>query len=272
GDAIRIFGSDAERAASHANRLEIDLVAAIEKQEIEIVFQPQVAILRGEIAGVEALARWRHPQLGMLGADALLAAAERADRLVELSAHIQAKALAMAAAWKDARAGLRVAVNVTSAEMAEPDFCQALLARIDESGFAHDRLTVEITESGLIADLGAAAEQLARLREAGLRVAIDDFGTGYSSLAYLKSLPLDYLKLDRRLSQDIAGGPRDRVVVSGVIEMARSLDLTVIAEGVETQDQLALLAEEGCDFYQGYLCSPPVDESELMELLAAHPA
>ena len=127
---------------------------------------------------------------------------------------------------------------------------------------------MEITESGLIDDLGAAAQLLATLRQAGCRVAIDDFGTGYSSLAYLKALPLDYLKIDKKLAQDIAGSPRDRVVVRGVIEMARSLGLTVIAEGVETDEQLDLLAKEGCQYYQGFLCAEPLTVAALVALIA----
>ena len=126
-----------------------------------------------------------------------------------------------------------------------------------------------MTESGLIEDLNGAAALLAELRAAGLRAAIDDFATGYSSLAYLKDLPLDYLKLDRKLAQDIEGSSRDRVVVRGVIGMARSLGIDVIAEGVDTEAQLALLAEEGCALYQGFLCAPPLDSAALLALVAA---
>jgi EAL domain-containing protein (putative c-di-GMP-specific phosphodiesterase class I) len=140
---------------------------------------------------------------------------------------------------------------------------------VGESGFDPKRLTVEVTEDGLIEDLGAAARLLAELREGGLRVAIDDFGTGYSSLAYLKALPLDYLKIDKRLSDDISGSARDRIVVRGVIDMARSLGLEVIAEGVESEEQLGLLAREGCTLYQGFLCAPPVTADELAALVAA---
>ena len=126
-----------------------------------------------------------------------------------------------------------------------------------------------MTESGLIEDLGAAAKLLAALRAGGLRVAIDDFGTGYSSLAYLKALPLDYLKIDKRLCQDIAGSMRDRIVVRSVIDMARSLGLDVVAEGVETEEQLSLLAQEGCTLYQGFLCAPPVTGEALAGLMAS---
>jgi EAL domain-containing protein (putative c-di-GMP-specific phosphodiesterase class I) len=138
---------------------------------------------------------------------------------------------------------------------------------VDASGFPRDRLTVEITEGGLIDDLSLAADLFARFRAAGIRVAIDDFGTGYSSLAYLKALPLDYLKIDKRMAQDITGSARDRIVVRGVIDMARSLGLSVIAEGVETAEQLDLLAREGCNFYQGYLCAAPLTDAALTELL-----
>jgi EAL domain-containing protein (putative c-di-GMP-specific phosphodiesterase class I) len=204
--------------------------------------------------------------LGELGAEALFAAAERSDYLVELSTHVQRKAIATAAAWKGALGALRIAINVTAADIAEPGFAERILTLAGEAGLI-DRLTVEVTENGLIADLAGAAELLAELRRGGLRVAIDDFGTGYSSLAYLKALPLDTIKIDRRLAQDIAGSPRDRIVVRGVIDMARSLGLAVVAEGVETEEQLALLAREGCNYYQGFLCSPPVDIPTLERLV-----
>ena len=141
-----------------------------------------------------------------------------------------------------------------------------LLRMVDGSGFPRSRLTVEITESGLIEDIGAASALLRALRAEGLAVAIDDFGTGYSSLAYLKNLPLDYLKIDSGLAQDIAGTARDRIIVRGVIHMAKSLGLKVIAEGVETEQQLDLLAREGCDFYQGFLRSAGISSADLVSL------
>jgi EAL domain-containing protein (putative c-di-GMP-specific phosphodiesterase class I) len=180
---------------------------------------------------------------------------------------VQRKAIAAAAAWPEALAGLRLAVNVTAADIVRPGFADSFLALVAKSGFDPRRLTVEVTESGLIEDLASAAALLGRLRADGLRVAIDDFGTGYSSLAYLKALPLDYLKIDKRLSEDITGSARDQVVIRSVIEMARSLGLEVIAEGVETEEQLALLAREGCTLYQGFLCAPPLETDRLAELV-----
>ncbi len=263
---VRVFEEGKASRRAENRRLELDLRLALDEGRIEILWQPQVAVPTGRIAGVEALARWQHPVLGELGAEALFAAAERSDYLVELSQHVQAKAIAAASAWEGPLADLRIAINVTAADIAEPGFAPRMLAAAAEHGLT-DRLTVEITESGLMADLSRAAELLAELRSGGLKVAIDDFGTGYSSLAYLKALPLDTIKIDRRLAQDIAGSARDRIVVRGVIDMARSLDLSVIAEGVETQEQLSLLAREGCTYYQGFLCSPPIDAKRLEALL-----
>lgn len=265
---VRALDADSEAEAHRRNQLEIDLRRALDNDQIDILFQPQVDIGTGLIMGVEALARWRHPQLGELGAMPLFATAARSDFVVQLSSHIQRRALQLAAGWPERMNKLRVAVNVTAADIARPGFVEEFLGRVDGAGFPRDRLTVEVTESGLISDLAGAAALLARLRTAGLRVAIDDFGTGYSSLAYLKALPLDYLKIDKTLAEDITGSTRDRIVVRGVIDMARSLGLSVITEGVETKAQLSLLAREGCDYYQGYLCSPPVTSATLEAMLA----
>ncbi|MGN6621748.1 MAG: EAL domain-containing protein [Sphingomonas sp.] len=264
---IRMAGGGTGEESLPIEKLAIDLRHALDRDEIDLMFQPQVAIGPGTIVGVEALARWEHGRLGALGAETLFAAAERADLAIALSDRIQHKALAAAARWPASLSGLRLSINLTAADIARPGFADLFLDRVDTSGFPRGRLTVEITESGLIDDLGAAAALLATLRGAGCRVAIDDFGTGYSSLAYLKALPLDYLKIDKKLAQDIAGTPRDRIVVRGVIEMARSLGLAVIAEGVETPEQLDLLAKEGCNYYQGFLCAEALSSEALAALV-----
>ncbi|MEP9401068.1 GGDEF domain-containing phosphodiesterase [Sphingomonas sp. VNH70] len=252
-----------------AQRLAADVARAIERREIAILFQPQVRFTNGRIIGVEALARWRHGREGELGPELLFEAAAQAGLTTSLSAHVQQEALRIAAAWPEALGALRLSINVTAEDVTHADFADTLLARTDASGFPRDRLTIEITEGGLIAELGAAAGLLAALRAAGCQVAIDDFGTGYSSLAYLKALPLDYLKIDKRLAQDIVGSARDRVVVRGVIDMARALGLTVVAEGVETVEQREALAAEGCQLYQGFLCAEPLEVPALAALIAA---
>jgi diguanylate cyclase (GGDEF)-like protein len=257
-----------EKGAPPVDVLVDSLHRALERSEIGVLFQPQVSIATGQIVGVEALARWNHPEFGELGAETLFAAAERAGLDATLSDHVQRRALAAAANWPMSLNKLRLSINVTAADVARPGFVDALLGRIDASNFPRSRLTVELTESGIMSDLGEAARLLTMLRAAGCRVAIDDFGTGYSSLAYLKALPLDYLKIDKKLSQDITGSHRDRVVVRGVIDMARSLGLAVVAEGVETAEQLDLLAKEGCQYFQGFLCSAPVDVPALAQMVS----
>ncbi|WP_085809516.1 bifunctional diguanylate cyclase/phosphodiesterase [Sphingomonas sp. TZW2008] len=270
----RAIGSDgaAVRIAPHPQtasdvRLAADLHRAIDRDEIDILFQPQVSLREGHVLGVEALARWEHPVHGVLGAATLFAAADRAGLATALSEHIQALALRRAATWRGAMGALRVAVNVTAADLARGDFPSYFLDLVTRSGIAPSRVTAEVTESGLVDDLPIAAARLDALRGAGLRVAIDDFGTGYSSLAYLKALPLDYLKIDRSLTQDIAGAPRGRIVVRGIIAIAAGLGLRTIAEGVESEEERRLLADEGCDLYQGFLCAGPLDERELARLI-----
>jgi len=259
--------SDGSPASSVAAALQADLRLGLMRGEIETLFQPQVSMIDGKIIGVEALARWRHPIHGELGAATLFSVAEQSDYMLELSAHVQRKAAEVAAKWPKSLSHLRLSINVTAEDIARPAFVSSFLAMIDESGFPRDRLTVEITETGLMEDLVAASIILAALRAEGCRVAIDDFGTGYSSLAYLKALPLDYLKIDRGLSVDIEGSTRDSVVVRGVIDMARSLGLAVIAEGVETEVQLDLLAQEGCNYYQGFLCAEPLRVPALEQIV-----
>lgn len=263
--------SDASTAARN-NFLARDLARALDADEIELLFQPQVDFESGEVRGVEALMRWRHADFGELGAAALLDAADRAGLAGQLSARVHARALQAAMAWPADLDRLRLSINVTAEDVTNPDFAATFLALVKASGFPEARLTVEVTERGLIEHPDRAAAVLDQLRAAGLKVAIDDFGTGYSSLAYLSQLPLDYLKLDRALTQDVVGSPRDRTVVRGIIALARSLGLDVIAEGVETQQQYDALAREGCALWQGFLCAPPVGQVELAKIVARYPA
>lgn len=264
---VRVRVADGQSVALHHERIDSDLRLALDRDEIQLLFQPQYAMADDAIIGVEALARWRHPVHGEIGAGALFAIAERSDFLVPLSDHIHARALAEAARWPETLGHLRLAVNVTAADIAQPEFVDTILEQVDHAGIARGRVTLEITESGLIENIGGAARLLTRLRSEGLAVAIDDFGTGYSSLAYLKSLPLDYLKIDSSIAQDIVGSQRDRIIVRAIIDMARSLGLHVVAEGVETEQQLALLARAGCGAYQGFLRSPPLEVRALIQLV-----
>lgn len=254
-------------APATADPLAVEVHLALARGEVAILFQPQ-ADADGRITGVEALARWQHPERGCLGAESLLTAAERAGIGVALSEHIQRRILDEVAAWPAVLGGLRVALNLTAADLRRPGFVDTLLAHVDASGVARERLTLEVTETELMTDLDSAAAVLASLQQAGCRTAIDDFGTGYSSLAYLAALPIDYLKLDRVLAREVIGPHRGQMVVRGAIDLARSLGIAVVAEGVETKEQRAALVAAGCALYQGFLLAPPLTGGELVTMLA----
>jgi EAL domain-containing protein (putative c-di-GMP-specific phosphodiesterase class I) len=214
---------------------------------------------------VEALARW--DQVG--SPQQLFARAEAVGLSERLSRSIQRKALRTFGGWRGPLAELRLSINLLPQDLERPGYEQWLLGEIGSAGLQPEHVTVEIVESNIVADSLEVAGRLSRLRAAGIRIAIDDFGTGYSSLAYLASLPLDAIKIDRAMIADIVGGTRDRIIVKAMIRLARELELKVIVEGVENAAQLHLLEEWGCDLYQGFLGAGALDESELARFVAA---
>ena len=185
--------------------------------------------------------------------------------MAQLSHHIARRALTLAAAWPRP---LRLSLNITAEDFALGDVVASLRKLLAQSGFAAERLTLEITEQSLIGDFETCALALETLAGDGVQVALDDFGTGFSNFRALKALPLDALKLDRSLVRDIAADPRDRAIVTAMIAMARALDLKVVAEGIESQAQLAILADCGCDLFQGFLRSGPVAAEDFAALAA----
>jgi EAL domain-containing protein (putative c-di-GMP-specific phosphodiesterase class I) len=241
------------------------LEQAIRRDRIELRFQPQIEPATGRIVAVEALARWS--EVG--SPEELFARADAAGLSERLSRAIQRKALRVAGSWRGPLAGLRLSINLLPLDLERPGYEQWLLGEIAEAGLLPEQVTAEIVESSLVGNQLAVAGRLARLRAAGVRIAIDDFGTGYSSLAYLTSLPLDAIKIDRAMIADIVGGSRDRIVVKAMIRLARELGLKVIVEGVENDAQLSLLEEWGCDLYQGFLGAPALDEVELERFVTA---
>jgi EAL domain-containing protein (putative c-di-GMP-specific phosphodiesterase class I) len=219
------------------------------------MLQPQFEVATGRLTGAEALARWHHRELGEIGAHQLFASADRCDLREELSRLIQQEAIGIAAKWSPALNDLRLSVNLGADELGE-GYSDHLLQILQNAGFPPDRLTLELTEESLVRDIEQASVQLERLRTENVRIAVDDFGTGYSSLSYLKALPLDYLKLDKGMTPDISGTGKDRIVLRAIIAMAKALELKIIAEGVEREEELAMLKAEGCDYFQGFLRSP----------------
>lgn len=246
-------------------RRDLLLEAAIAHEQVDVLFQPLINPSTGLIAGAEALAR------STIAADAgiLFARAEAGGLSERLSRLVQRKALRLAAVWEGPLKGLGLSINLLPADLSRPGYEDWLLDEIRVAGIDPSRVTAEITESALLIDHEIVAERLHKLRDAGVRIAVDDFGTGYASLAYLTSLPLDAIKIDRGLVRDIVGGERDRIVVKAMIHLARELDLKVVVEGVETTGQLALLADWGCDLYQGFLGAGALTHEELMRFVAA---
>jgi EAL domain-containing protein (putative c-di-GMP-specific phosphodiesterase class I) len=257
--------SDGATPTSAAPVRDCLLEAAIAHEQIEVLYQPLIDPRTGRIAGAEALAR--SPIVP--SAEVLFARAASAGLDERLSRLIQRKALRCASVWEGPLKGLKISINLLPQDLARENFDQWLLDEIESAGIEPRRVTVEITESALLVDQVAVADRLTRLRDAGLTIAVDDFGTGYASLAYLISLPLDMLKIDRGLITHIVGKSRDRIVVKAMIQLARELGLQVVVEGVESTGQLALLADWGCDLYQGFLGAGALTHEELTRFVAA---
>jgi EAL domain-containing protein (putative c-di-GMP-specific phosphodiesterase class I) len=258
-------GSDRPDPIPAARSRDTFFEAVIAHEQVEVLYQPQIEPLTGRITGAEALARSSIAP----SAEALFARAAAAGLDERLSRLLQRKALRCAAVWEGPIRNLNLSLNLLPEDISREGYDQWLLDEIDTAGMDPRRVTVEITENALLVDQSAVSERLARLREAGISVAIDDFGTGYASLAYLTTLPLDMIKIDRGLIADIVGGSRDRIVVRAMIRLARELDLKVVVEGVESTAQLALLAEWGCDLYQGFLGAGALTDNELARFVAA---
>ena len=254
GRKYRFADSRASVDSQRNSKLDKGLRSAMSQHEISIYFQPQFEVASGKLVGAEALARWTHLELGEIGADELFAAADRCDLREELSYMVQKQAVDHAIHWDEA---LHLSINLGAEELAD-DHAARLLGILKDTGFPCGRLTVELTEESIVRDFDLALSQLEMLRAAGISIAIDDFGTGYSSLAYLKSLPLDYLKIDKGMTADIGNNARDLIVLRAIIALGKALDLQIIAEGVEQSTELELLRAEGCDYFQGYLRSPPL--------------
>jgi EAL domain-containing protein (putative c-di-GMP-specific phosphodiesterase class I) len=241
------------------------LEAAIAHEQIDVLFQPLIEPSTGRIVGAEALARSPVAE----DAGLLFQRAEAGGLAERLSRLVQRKSLRCASVWEGSLRGLGLSINVLPADICRSGYEDWLLDEIGAAGIDPRRVTAEITESALLVDHDEVAARLNRLREAGVRIAVDDFGTGYASLAYLTSLPLDSIKIDRGLVADIVGGERDRIVVKAMIHLARELNLRVVVEGVETTGQLELLAEWGCDLYQGFLGAGALTHEELTRFVAA---
>jgi EAL domain-containing protein (putative c-di-GMP-specific phosphodiesterase class I) len=248
-------------------RLESGLRRALERGEFAVHYQPQASLSSGAIVGLEALVRWQHPELGLIGPAAFIELAEETGLILPIGEWVLHTACAQNAAWQCA--GMRavpVSVNL-SARQFSPGIVDTVSRVLAETGLDPQLLELELTESASMEDPEKTCEIMGQLKAMGVRLAIDDFGTGYSNLNYLKRFPVDRLKLDRSFVRDILSDPDDLAISRAVIAMAHGLRLNVVAEGVEDRGQLALLAENGCDDIQGYLFSRPVGADDCGQML-----
>lgn len=252
-----------DRRAGISRMLAGQLALAISQRQINLFLQPQFSCATNALAGAEALARWQHPDRGSVGGDELFRMAMCAGLSRQLSDRVMLAALTLAQGWPDP---LRLSLNITAADLAAPAFPDLVASALCESGFAPERLTLEITEQALVHDLDYSAVQLAKLVDLGIRIALDDFGAGFCNFRYLKKLPLHYLKLDRSMVEGVGEDKRDLEVLRGIVALAGALDLAVVAEGVETEAQREAVAREGCHIWQGYLGGKPMPADEFAAL------
>ena len=266
----QFFAPEMNAAAGARLALEQALRLALERQEFELHYQPKVDVASGEVVAMEALVRWRSPTRGMVPPNDFIGVAEEIGLIIPLGAWVLRAACEQNQAWQDAGlARLRVAVNLSAYQFRQRDLAQSVAAVLAETGMAGAYLELEVTESVVMHNPQEAIRILAQLSAQGIHISVDDFGTGYSSLSYLKQFRLDTLKIDRSFVRDINSDADDAAIVRSVIALAHSLRLQVIAEGVETPEQLEYLRALGCDQYQGYLRSKPLPAADFEAMLRA---
>jgi diguanylate cyclase (GGDEF)-like protein/PAS domain S-box-containing protein len=265
----RFFKADMNVRAVERQSIEESLRRALERQEFFLTYQPKIDLLTGKITGAEALIRWTHPVQGPISPTRFIPVAEDSGLIRPIGRWVLREACRQARAWMDAGLSLpTMAVNISAMEFRDDNFLEDVFTILDETGLDPRSLELELTESVLMKHLGSTEAILKTLRANGVRLAIDDFGTGYSSLSYLRKFPIDTLKIDQSFVRQITATPAETDIVAAVIGMGRSLKLRVIAEGVETQEELQFLQAHHCDEAQGFYFSRPVGAPQFARLLA----
>ena len=269
GNLVRFFDAALQAALLERSAFEADLRQSINRHQLKLVYQPQ-CLIDGRIFGAEALLRWHHPELGLVAPARFIPLAEEDNFIVELGRWVLREACntLVELARDPATQNLVVAVNVSPRQFLQPAFATEVRDLLQTTGAAPDRLKLELTESIFARDIDDIAQKMAALHELGVSFSLDDFGTGYSCLAYLKKLPFNQIKIDQLFVRELPNEPHDAAIVHAVIALSNSLDIGVIAEGVETAAQRDFLELNGCHAFQGFLFSHPLDKAELMQLLA----
>jgi diguanylate cyclase (GGDEF)-like protein len=271
-NTMRFFDLDMQAVVTARSVLEIDLRQSLEQKEFILYYQAQVDC-HGGVTGAEALVRWQHPRRGFVSPGDFIPLAEETGLILPLGQWVLETACAQLVAWskQPPLAHLTLAVNISARQFRQPDFAQQVLAVIDQTGVDSQKLKLELTESLLLNDLEDIIAKMTTLKTRGVSFSLDDFGTGYSSLAYLKRLPLDQLKIDQSFVRDILSDPNDAAIARTIVALGNSLGLSVIAEGVETEDQKKCLARVGCQAYQGYLFSRPLPPAGFEAFACSNP-
>ena len=269
-DGYRFHSKSMRTTTTHRLRMERDLRLAMEREEFQVHYQPQVCSKTRRMVGVEALVRWQHPTLGLLYPVDFLPLAEETGLIAKLSEKVLSHACKEVGDWiASGHPDLRLAVNLSPSQVEHPRFVEMLTKRIKANGFPKENLEIEITENVIMKDLEQISSKFKDLASSGIRIAIDDFGTGYSSLNYLHRLPIHTLKVDQSFVKAIRSGDQGACIVNAIVAMAHGLKLEIVAEGVETDEQLSYLKKLGCQQVQGFFYGPAQPASEISKILDA---
>jgi diguanylate cyclase (GGDEF)-like protein/PAS domain S-box-containing protein len=267
-NAFRFYTEDMNQAAQDKMKLRASLHNALMLNEFEIYYQPQINLCNGYITGVEALIRWNHPDFGMISPDRFIPLAEECGLIIPIGEWVLKTACKQGHSWRaEGHDNLSMAVNISALQLNRGILLGLVKTALHESNLAPQALELELTESTLLYDVPGALTTITELKGMGIRFAIDDFGTGYSSLAYLKQIKVDKLKIDKSFIQELGANADDLAIVQAIIQLGKTLQLRIIAEGVETPEQLSILKAYGCDDAQGYLCGRPQSAQAMGEML-----
>lgn len=270
GNNYQFYTSGSTTSALKQLVLESNMRPGLERREFLVAYQPQVNINEFQLVGMEALARWNHPTLGLLQPNEFIPIAEDSGLIIAIGDWVMREACNQTKAWQNAGLEpMRLSVNFSARQFQQSTFIPTVVEILKETKLEPAWLELELTEGSIMKDPEQAIEKLRELRMMGISIAIDDFGTGYSSLSYLKRFPIDTLKIDKSFVQDVCIDPDDASIVKAIVTLGHALDLKIVAEGVETQDQLEYLTLLGCDVLQGFLFSEPLGVNEFHELLLA---
>jgi diguanylate cyclase (GGDEF)-like protein len=265
--SFAVYSSQPKTPDANYWNLESELQDAIDKDQFELYFQPQVSLDSREIFGAEALIRWKNGDKGFIRPDIFIPVAEQSGQIYEITEWTINSALWLITSWPQTAKPLKVAVNISTKMLKEPGFVEFVTSAVRIHSVEYDRLTLEITESALVEDMSASFNVLDEFKSLGINISIDDFGTGYSSMAYFKNIPANELKIDQSFISYMLENQMDQHIVKTVIQMAKGFDLTVVAEGIEDQETFDALNRLGCDIAQGYHLAKPMPQEEFLTWL-----